>query len=161
MLFNQYLKDNEGKMNKEVSELIKSKINDNETKKFEEFNNEGNSIEKIKYQLLNCENMFDENNEKAIEKLVDEAKKEEIRHSTSKLLNELYTYISLYLGHEKLEKIQNKLREKVKMKLDNYDEEIKGNLTLYQSEEEALKLFPDFRHKKTEKEEETKENEKK
>ena len=161
ILFNQFLKDNEGKMNKEVSELIKSKINGNDTKKFETFNNEGNSIEKIKYQLLNCENMFDENNEKAIEKLVDEAKKEEIRHSTSKLLNEVYTYISLYLGPEKLEKIQNKLREKVKMKFDNYDEEIKGNLTLYQSEEEALKLFPDFRHKKTEKEGENKEDEKK
>ena len=105
--------------------------------------------------------MLDENNEKAIEKLVDESKQEEIRHSPSKLLNEVYTYISLYLGHEQLEKIQNRLREKVKMKLDNYDEEIKGNLTLYQSEEEALKLFPDFRHKKTEKEGETKENEKK
>ena len=130
-------------------------------KKFETFNNEGNSIEKLKYQLLNCENMFDENNEKAIEKLVDEAQKEEIRHSKSKLLNEVYTYISLYLGHEKLEKILNKLREKVKMKLDNYDEEIKDNLTLYQSEEEALKLFPDFIHKKTEKEGVTQENEKK
>jgi uncharacterized membrane-anchored protein YhcB (DUF1043 family) len=161
ILFNQFLKDNEGKLNKEVSELIKIKINGNDTKKFETFNNEGNSIEKIKYQLLNCENMFDENNEKAIEKLVDECKQEEIRHSPSKLLNEVYTYISLYLGHEQLEKIQNRLREKVKMKLDNYDEEIKGNLTLYQSEEEALKLFPDFRHKKTEKEGETKENEKK
>ena len=107
--------------------------------------------------------MFDESNEKSIEKLVEETKKEEIRHSTSKLLNEVFTYISLYLGHEQLEKIQNKLREKVKMKFDNYDEEIKGNLTLYQSEEEALKLFPDFRHKKIEKEKEgeTKESEKK
>ena len=33
ILFNQFLKDNEGKMNKEVSELIKSKINGDETKK--------------------------------------------------------------------------------------------------------------------------------
>ena len=160
-LFNQFLKDNEGKLQKEVSEFIKRKINEIDTKKSETFNNEGNSLEKIKYQLLNCENMFDENNEKSIEKLVEETKKEEIRHSTSKLLNEVFTFISLYLGHEQLEKIQNKLREKVKMKLDNYDEEIKGNLTLYQSEEEALKLFPDFRHKKKEKEgDETKESEK-
>jgi hypothetical protein len=161
-LFNQFLKDNEGKLNKEVSEFIKKKINEIDSKKSETFNNEGNSLEKIKYQLLNCENMFDESNEKSIEKLVEETKKEEIRHSTSKLLNEVFTYISLYLGHEQLEKIQNKLREKVKMKFDNYDEEIKGNLTLYQSEEEALKLFPDFRHKKSEKEKEgeTKENEK-
>ena len=162
-LFNQFLKDNEGKLNKEVSEFIKKKINEIDSKKSETFNNEGNSLEKIKYQLLNCENMFDESNEKSIEKLIEETKKEEIRHSTSKLLNEVFTYISLYLGHEQLEKIQNKLREKVKMKFDNYDEEIKGNLTLYQSEEEALKLFPDFRHKKSEKEKEgeTKENEKK
>ena len=161
-LFNQFLKDNEGKLNNEVSEFIKKKINEIDSKKFETFNNEGNSLEKIKYQLLNCENMFDENNEKSIEKLVEEIKKEEIRHSTSKLLNEVFTYISLYLGHEQLEKIQNKLREKVKMKFENYDEEIKGNLTLYQSEEEALKLFPDFRHKKSEKEKEgeTKESEK-
>ena len=161
-LFNQFLKDNEGKLNKEVSEFIKKKINEIDSKKSETFNNEGNSLEKIKYQLLNCENMFDESNEKSIEKLIEETKKEEIRHSTSKLLNEVFTYISLYLGHEQLEKIQNKLREKVKMKFDNYDEEIKGNLTLYQSEEEALKLFPDFRHKKSEKEKEgeTKENEK-
>ena len=161
-LFNQFLKDNEGKLNKEVSEFIKKKINEIDSKKSETFSNEGNSLEKIKYQLLNCENMFDESNEKSIEKLVEETKKEEIRHSTSKLLNEVFTYISLYLGHEQLEKIQNKLREKVKMKFDNYDEEIKGNLTLYQSEEEALKLFPDFRHKKSEKEKEgeTKESEK-
>ena len=161
-LFNQFLKDNEGKLNKEVSEFIKKKINEIDSKKSETFINEGNSLEKIKYQLLNCENMFDESNEKSIEKLIEETKKEEIRHSTSKLLNEVFTYISLYLGHEQLEKIQNKLREKVKMKFDNYDEEIKGNLTLYQSEEEALKLFPDFRHKKSEKEKEgeTKENEK-
>ena len=161
-LFNQFLKDNEGKLNKEVSEFIKKKINEIDSKKSETFNNEGNSLEKIKYQLLNCENMFEESNEKSIEKLIEETKKEEIRHSTSKLLNEVFTYISLYLGHEQLEKIQNKLREKVKMKFDNYDEEIKGNLTLYQSEEEALKLFPDFRHKKSEKEKEgeTKENEK-
>ena len=161
-LFNQFLKENEGNLNKEVSEFIKKKINEIDSKKSETFNNEGNSLEKIKYQLLNCENMFDESNEKSIEKLIEETKKEEIRHSTSKLLNEVFTYISLYLGHEQLEKIQNKLREKVKMKFDNYDEEIKGNLTLYQSEEEALKLFPDFRHKKSEKEKEgeTKENEK-
>ena len=161
-LFNQFLKENEGNLNKEVSEFIKKKINEIDSKKSETFKNEGNSLEKIKYQLLNCENMFDESNEKNIEKLVEETKKEEIRHSTSKLLNEIFTYISLYLGHEQLEKIMNKLREKVKMKLDNYEEEIKGNLTLYQSEEEALKLFPDFRHKKSEKEKEgeTKESEK-
>ena len=45
------------------------------------------------------------------------------------------------------------------MKLDIYDEEIKGNLTLYQSPEEALKLFPDFRHKLEPKDGEGKEGE--
>ena len=113
----------------------------------EQFNNCGNNLEKIKFNLLNCENMFDENNEKAIEKLVEESSIEEIRRCKSTTLNEIFCYLSLFIGPEKLKKIQEKWREKVKIKIDNYDEEIKGNLTLYQSEEEALKLFPDFRKK--------------
>ena len=91
--------------------------------------------------------MFDENNEKLIEKLVDDATIEEIRKSKSLILNEIFCYVSLFIGSENLKKIQEKWREKVKIKIDNYDEEIKGNLTLYQSEEEALKLFPAFRKK--------------
>ena len=158
-LFSQYIKDNESKMKKEVSELIKNKLNGIDSKKFENFNNNGNEIEKIKYQLLNCENMFDENNEKNIEKLIEETKKEDIRKCKSKTLNEMFTLISLYIGKDQLSKILDKLREKTKMKLDNYDEEIKGNLTLYQSPEEALKLFPDFRHKLEPKDGEGKEGE--
>ena len=79
----------------------------------------------------------------------------------------MFTLISLYIGTEQFGKIQNKLREKVKIKVDNYDEEVKGNLTLYQSKEEAMKLFPDYRHKEEgkekeeEKEKETKESENK
>jgi len=160
-LFNQYIKDNESKIKKEVFDIIKNKISGVDVKKFENFNNNGNNIEKIKYQLLNCENMFDEKNEKTIEKLIEETKCEDIRKCKSKILNEMFTYISLYIGTENLMKIQDKLKEKVKMKFDNYDEEIKGNLTLYQSEEEALRLFPDFRHKKESKEGETKEGDKK
>ena len=39
----------------------------------------------------------------------------------------------------------------MKIKIENYEEEVKGNLTLYQSKEEAMKLFPDYRHKEEEK----------
>ena len=100
--------------------------------------------------------MYDETNEKLIEKIIEETKIEEIRKCKSNILNEIYCYISLFIGKEHMTKIQGKLREKVKIKIDNYDEEIKGNLTLYQSEEEALKLFPDFRHKEKPKEEDNK-----
>ena len=75
----------------------------------------------------------------------------------------MFTLISLYIGTEQLSKIEEKLREKIKMKVENYDEEVKGNLTLYQSREEAIKLFPDYRHGQDpkEKEKETKEEEEK
>ena len=59
----------------------------------------------------------------------------------------MFNLVSLYIGSEKLDKIQEKIKEKIKIKIDNYDEEVKGNLTLYQSVEEARKLFPDYRHK--------------
>jgi len=148
-------------MKKEISEIIKKKIGEVDTKNMEQFKNDGNGVDKIKYELLNnCQNMFDKNNEKCIEKLIENVKTEEIRKSKSNLLNEIYCYISLFIGPEHLNKIQEKLREKVKIKTDNYDEEIKGNLTLYQSEEEALKLFPNFRRKEKPKEEEEKEEEK-
>jgi len=166
-LLSQYIKDNESKMKKEILDFIKKKLSELDIKKCETFNNEGNTIDKIKYQLLNSEHMYDEKNEKNIEKLVDEIKIEDIRRSKSKILNEMFTLISLYIGTEQFEKIQNKLREKVKIKVDNYDEEVKGNLTLYQSKEEAMKLFPDYRHKEEgkekeeEKEKETKESENK
>ena len=60
-LFTQYMKENEANMKKEISDLIKKKISEIDTKKIEQFNNGGNNIEKIKYQLLNCEKMFDDN----------------------------------------------------------------------------------------------------
>ena len=161
-LFTQYLKENEANMKKEIIEIIKKKIGDIDTKNIEQFKNDGNSMDKIKYQLLNnCRNMFDENNGKIIEKLFDDVKIEEIRKTKSNLLNEIYCYISLFIGPEHLNKIQDKLREKVKIKTDNYDEEIKGNLTLYQTEEEALKLFPNFRRKEKPKNDEEEEEEKK
>ena len=146
-LFNQYLKENEANMKKEIIDIIKKKIGEINNKNMEQFNNCGNNLEKIKFNLLNCENMFDENNEKTIEKLVEETSIEEIRKCKSTTLNEIFCYLSLFIGTENLKKIQEKWKEKVKIKIDNYDEEIKGNLTLYQSEEEALKLFPDFRRK--------------
>ena len=108
--------------------------------------------------------MYDEKNEKEIEKLLEEIKVEDIRKCPSKTMNELFTLISLYIGPEKLGQIQDKLKEKVKIKIDNYEEEVKGNLTLYQSKEEAMKLFPDYRHKDDEgekKNEEKKETDKK
>ena len=169
-LFNHYLKENEANMKKEIIDIIKKKIGEINNKNMEQFNNCGNNLEKIKFNLLNCENMFDENNEKTIEKLVEETSIEEIRKCKSTTLNEIFCYLSLFIGTENLKKIQEKWKEKVKIKIDNYDEEIKGNLTLYQSEEEALKLFPDFRRKeelkvenneeKNEKKEDEKENEK-
>ena len=162
-LFNQYLKENEANMKKEIVDIIKKKMGEINNKNIEKFNNGGNNMEKIKFELLNCENMFDENNEKAIEKLVEDSSIEEIRKCKSTTLNEIFCYLSLFIGPEKLKKIQEKWREKVKIKIDNYDEEIKGNLTLYQSEEEALKLFPDFRKKeelKVESSEEKKEEKK-
>ena len=146
-LFTKYIKENEANMKKEIIDVIKRKIGEIDNKKIEQFNNCGNNMEKIKFQLLNCDNMFDENNEKLIEKLVDDATIEEIRKSKSLILNEIFCYVSLFIGIENLKKIQEKWREKAKIKIDNYDEEIKGNLTLYQSEEEALKLFPAFRKK--------------
>ena len=146
-LFNQYLKENEANMKKEIIDIIKKKIGEINNKNMEQFNNCGNNLEKIKFNLLNCENMFDENNEKTIEKLIEETSIEEIRKCKSTTLNEIFCYLSLFIGTENLKKIQAKWKEKVKIKIDNYDEEIKGNLTLYQSEEEALKLFPDFRRK--------------
>jgi len=163
-LLSQYLKDNEQQMKPEIKELIKKKIGEVDPNKYQSFNNNGNVLEKLKYQLLNCENMYDEKNEKEIEKLLEEIKVEDIRKCPSKTLNELYTLISLYIGPEKLGQIQEKLKEKVKMKVDNYEEEVKGNLTLYQSKEEAMKLFPDYRHKDEEgekKDEEKKETDKK
>ena len=105
--------------------------------------------------------MLDQNNEKEIEKLINDIKNEDIRKCKSKILNEVFTLISLYIGNEQLQKIQEKLREKIKMKVDNYDEEVKGNLTLYQSKEEAMKLFPDYRHKEEQKEKGNKEGEEK
>ena len=146
-LFSQYLKENEVNMKKEIIDIIKKKIGEINNKNMEQFNNCGNNLEKIKFNLLNCENMFDENNEKTIEKLIEETSIEEIRKCKSTTLNEIFCYLSLFIGTENLKKIQEKWKEKVKIKIDNYDEEIKGNLTLYQSEEEALKLFPDFRRK--------------
>ena len=160
-LLKQYIKDNESKMKKEVCDFIKKKINEIDPKKYEVFKNEGSIIEKIKYQLLNCETMLDQNNEKEIEKLINDIKNEDIRKCKSKILNEVFTLISLYIGNEQLQKIQEKLREKIKMKVDNYDEEVKGNLTLYQSKEEAMKLFPDYRHKEEQKEKGNKEGEEK
>ena len=169
-LFSQYLKENEANMKKEIIDIIKKKIGEINNKNMEQFNNGGNNLEKIKFNLLNCENMFDENNEKTIEKLVEETSIEEIRKCKSTTLNEIFCYLSLFIGTEILKKIQEKWKEKVKIKIDNYDEEIKGNLTLYQSEEEALKLFPDFRRKeelkvenneeKNDEKEDEKENEK-
>ena len=155
-LFMQYMKENEANLKKEVKDMITKKVGEIDTKKVENFVNEGNNMEKIKFQLLNCEKMFDESNEKLIEKLINDTKIQEIRKCKSNMLNEIYSYISLFIGKEQLTKIQEKLREKVKIKIDNYDEEINGNLTLYQSDEEALKLFPDFRHKEKSKEEENK-----
>ena len=107
--------------------------------------------------------MFDEKNEKEIEKLVEEIKTEDIRKCQSHTLNELFTLISLYIGTEQSTKIQDKIKEKIKIKIDNYEEEVKGNLTLYQSKEEAMKLFPDYRHKEDEekKEDDKKEEDKK
>jgi hypothetical protein len=171
-LFKQYIKDNESKIKKEVLDFINNKIKEVDIKSFDSFNNGGNIIERIKYQLLNCENMFDEKNEKEIEKLMDEIKNVDVRKCKSKLLNDVFTLISLYIGSEQLEKIIEKIREKIKMKVENYEEEVRGNLTLYQSPEEAMKLFPDYRHKenkkedkkedkKEEKESETKESENK
>ena len=144
-LFMKYLKENEANMKKEVVDFIKKKIGEIDNKALDKLNIGGNNIEKIKYQLLNSENMFDEKNEKNIEKLIDESTIEEIRKCKSALLNEVFGFMSLFIGPEQMKKIQEKLREKVKIKTDNYDEEIKGNLTLYQSEEEAFKLFPNFR----------------
>ena len=57
------------------------------------------------------------------------------------------------------EKEKEKTEEK-KEKEKEKSEEIKGNLTLYQSEEEALKLFPDFRRKEIPKEDDKKEEKK-
>ena len=65
-LFNQYLKENEANMKKEIVDIIKKKMGEINNKNIEKFNNGGNNMEKIKFELLNCENMFDENNEKAI-----------------------------------------------------------------------------------------------
>jgi hypothetical protein len=155
-LFIQYMKENESKLKKEVCDMIKKKLGEIDIQKLEKFVNEGNNMERIKFQLLNCDKMYDETNEKLIEKIIEETKIEEIRKCKSNILNEIYCYISLFIGKEHMTKIQGKLREKVKIKIDNYDEEIKGNLTLYQSEEEALKLFPDFRHKEKPKEEDNK-----
>ena len=144
-LFMKYLKENEANMKKEVVDFIMKKIGEIDNKALDKLNIGGNNIEKIMYQLLNSENMFDEKNEKNIEKLIDESTIEEIRKCKSALLNEVFGFMSLFIGPEQMKKIQEKLREKVKIKTDNYDEEIKGNLTLYQSEEEAFKLFPNFR----------------
>ena len=167
-LFKQYIKDNESKIQKEVLDFINNKIKEVDIKSFDSFNNGGNIIERIKYQLLNCENMFDEKNEKEIGKLMDEIKNIDVRKCKSKLLNDVFTLISLYIGSEQLEKIIEKIREKIKMKVENYEEEVRGNLTLYQSTEEAMKLFPDYRHKENKKEDkkeakesETKESENK
>ena len=146
-LFKQYIKNNEAKMQKEVLDFINNKIKEIDIKSFETFNNIGDTVEKIKYELLNCENMFDEKNQKIIEKYIEEIKSEDIRKCKSKNLNEIFKLVSLYIGNENLGKIQEKIREKIKIKIDNYDEEVKGNLTLYQSIEEARKLFPDYRHK--------------
>jgi hypothetical protein len=146
-LIKQYIKDNEGKIQKEVLDFINNKLNEIDIKPFETFNNVGDAVDKIKYQLLNCENMFDENNAKHIEQYIDEIKNEDIRKCKSKNLNEMFNLLSLYIGSEAAGKIQEKIRDKIKIKIDNYDEEVKGNLTLYQSVEEARKLFPDYRHK--------------
>ena len=158
-LIKQYIKDNEAKIEKEVLDFINKKIKDLDNKAFETFNNVGDTMEKIKYQLLNCENMFDEKNEQNIEKFIEEIKNEDIRKCKSKNLNEIFNLISLYIGSENLVKIQEKIREKIKIKIDNYDEEIKGNITLYQSVEEARKLFPDYRHREEEKDTQTKDSE--
>ena len=156
-LFTTYIKDNQPNMKPQIYEIIKKKIDEIDPKKYETFNNNGNIIEKIKNQLLNCENMFEEKNESEIEKMIEEIKTEDIRKCQSKTLNELFTLISLYIGTEQSKKIQEKIREKIKIKINNYEEEIKGNLTLYQSKEEAMKLFPDYRHtEETKKEEEKK-----
>ena len=163
-LFKQYIKGHESKMQKEVLDFINNKMKEVDIKSFDSFNNGGNTIERIKYQLLNCENMFDEKNEKEIEKLLEEIKIIDIRKCKSKILNDVFTLISLYIGSEQLGKIKEKLKEKTKIKVENYDEEVRGNLTLYQSTEEAKKLFPDYRHKdyiKEEKESEEKETENK
>ena len=146
-LIKQYIKDNEGKIQKEVLDFINKKLNEIDIKPFETFNNVGDAVDKIKYQLLNCENMFDENNAKHIEQYIDEIKNEDIRKCKSKNLNEMFNLLSLYIGSEAAGKNKEKIRDKIKIKIDNYDEEVKGNLTLYQSVEEARKLFPDYRHK--------------
>ena len=146
-LFMKYIKENEANMKKEVIDFIKKKIGEIDNKNLEKLNLGENNIEKIKYQLLNSETMFDEKNEVNIQKFLDESSIEEIRKSKSALLNEIFCFISLFIGTEQMKKIKEKLREKVKIRIDDYDEAIKGNLTLYQSEEEALKLFPDFRKK--------------
>ena len=157
-LMQNYLKENEANINKSVLEYVKKKMSEIDLKNVETLKIEGNVIEKIKFQLLNCDNMFDEKNENAVESMINEIKVEDIRKTQSKNINELLIFVSLYLGKEKMDKILEKLKEKVKMKIDNYEEEIKDNLTLYQTEEEAQKLFPNYRQKKTK--EEKKEDEK-
>ena len=157
-LMQNYLKENEANINKSVLEYVKKKMSEIDLKNVETLKIEGNVIEKIKFQLLNCDNMFDEKNENAVESMINEIKVEDIRKTQSKNINELLIFVSLYLGKEKMDKILEKLKEKVKMKIDNYEEEIKDNLTLYQTEEEAQKLFPNYRQNKTK--EEKKEDEK-
>ena len=158
-LFKQYIKVNESKIAKEVLDFINSKIKEIDIKNFD-INKEENKIERIKYQLLNCENMFDEKNVKKIENTLEEIKNIDVRKCKSKILNEMFTLISLYIGSEQLGKIKDKLKEKIKIKIENYEEEVRGNLTLYQSTEEARKLFPDYRHKEDKKEEKESETKK-
>ena len=74
VLFNNYMKNNT--INKDILEIINKNIDGLNTKNNENFQGKNISpINKIIYQLYDCEKMYDVENEKIIEKLISEVKK--------------------------------------------------------------------------------------
>lgn len=58
--------------------------------------------------------MFDDNNIKNIEQLIEETKVDEIRKSKSTILNDIFCYLSLFIGNEYMKKHKKNLEKKLK-----------------------------------------------
>ena len=80
---------------------------------------------------------------KKIEKLIIEIKKKDIRKRRGSTIAILYTAFCVYVCSEQLKIFKENLQKITKINCENLEEEISGNLTLWQSEKEAKKLFPE------------------
>ena len=148
-IFKEFLKNNEGKIDELVEKVIKIRIGKINVQDFEDYKEECEvnsllySLSSFLYNPTNSPDFSPEN-------LVKNLSKSNIRQAKGKKITELLTLSFLVKDKNFGEKVEAELKNKAK--IDGFEneekesEELRGNLTLWQSEKEAMKLFPDSHH---------------